>query len=84
MSPLQSGLKLLIRPMLTLAVCRWCADHSFAFATVRFVGFARAALRALPRLAAFPLRSLARLCTFDPFLRLAMIYPLVWLMLRNA
>jgi hypothetical protein len=34
-----------------------------------------AALRALPRLAEFPLRSLARLCTFDPFLRLAMIRP---------
>jgi hypothetical protein len=37
-----------------------------------------AALRALPRLA--ELRSFARFCTFDAFLRLAMIDPLV---LRN-
>ena len=43
---------------------------------VRFVAFADfAALRALPRLAEFPLRSFARLCTFDAFLRLAMIAP---------
>jgi hypothetical protein len=35
-------------------------------------------LRALLRLADFALRSLARPCTFDPFLRLAMIGPL-WL-----
>jgi hypothetical protein len=34
-----------------------------------------AALRALPRLA--ELRSFARFCTFDAFLRLAMIAPLV-------
>jgi hypothetical protein len=34
-------------------------------------------LRALPRLAEFALRSLARLCTFDPFLRLAMIAPVL-------
>ena len=32
-----------------------------------------AALRALPRLAEFALRRFARLCTLDPFLRLAMI-----------
>jgi hypothetical protein len=45
-----------------------------ALATVRFVGFAAlAALRALPRLA--ELRSFARFCTFDVFLRLAMIDP---------
>jgi hypothetical protein len=54
------------------------ARLGFAFATVRFVAFPRAALatlRALPRFAEFLLRSLARLCTFDPFLRLAMIRP---------
>jgi hypothetical protein len=37
--------------------------------------FACAALRALPRLAEFALRSFARFCTFDPFLRLAVIPP---------
>jgi hypothetical protein len=43
-------------------------------ATVRFSAFAAlAALRALPRLA--ELRSFARFCTFDAFLRLAMIRP---------
>jgi hypothetical protein len=42
----------------------------FALATVCFAG---AALRALPRLAEFPLRNFARFCTFDAFLRLAMI-----------
>jgi hypothetical protein len=36
---------------------------------------ALAALRALGRFAEFVLRSLARLCTFDPFLRLAIIDP---------
>jgi hypothetical protein len=49
-----------------------------ALATVRFVDFPRAALatlRALPRLAEFPLLRFARLCTFDAFLRLAMIAP---------
>jgi len=47
-------------------------------ATVGFVAFAFAdfaTLRALPRLAELPLRSFARFCTFDPFLRLAMIVP---------
>jgi hypothetical protein len=48
------------------------AGLGFALATVRFAG---AALRALPRLADFPLRSFARFCTFDCFLRLAMIRP---------
>jgi hypothetical protein len=48
-------------------------------ATVRFVAFAALdTLRALARLA--ELRSLAGFCTFDAFLRLAMIAPLV---LRN-
>ena len=61
-----------------------CAGLGFAFATVRFVAFAFAALRALPRFAAFPLRSLARLCTFDCFLRLAMIAPWSWLVVCNA
>jgi hypothetical protein len=53
------------------------------FDFVRFAAFARAALRALPRRAEFPLRSFARFCTFDPLLRLAMIDPL-WVVLRNA
>jgi hypothetical protein len=35
-------------------------------------------LRGLPRLAEFPLRNLARFCTFDCFLRLAMIAPAGW------
>jgi hypothetical protein len=44
---------------------------------VRFAVFAILdTLRGLPRLAELPLRSLARFCTFDPFLRLAMIAPL--------
>ena len=48
---------------------------------VRFVAFADfPALLALPRLAEFTLRSFPRFCTFDDFLRLAMIDPLV---LRN-
>jgi hypothetical protein len=46
-----------------------------ALATVRFAGLA--ILRALLRLLEFAFRSLARLCTFDPFLRLAMIAPVV-------
>lgn len=53
------------------------ARLGLALATVRFA-FPRAdltTLRALPRLAEFRLRSLARVCTFDPFLRLAMIAP---------
>jgi hypothetical protein len=57
------------------------ARLGLALAIVRFVAFAALdALRALPRLAEFPLRSFACLCTFDAFLRLAMIAPLV---LRN-
>jgi hypothetical protein len=44
-----------------------------ALAAVRFA--ALAALRALGRFAEFALRSLALLCTFDPFLRLAIIDP---------
>jgi hypothetical protein len=54
------------------------ARFGLALATVRFVGFPRAALatlRALPRLAEFPFVRFARLCTFDAFLRLAMIAP---------
>jgi hypothetical protein len=49
-----------------------------ALATVRFIAFAFAdldTLRALPRAVAPPLL----FCTFDPFLRLAMIDPLIWL-----
>src|SRR6516165_7563901 len=49
------------------------AGLGLALATTRFAVLAT--LRALPRLAEFALRSLARLCTFDPFLRLAMIGP---------
>jgi hypothetical protein len=45
-------------------------------AAIGFVAFAALdTLRGLPRLAEFALRSLVRLCTFDPFLRLAMITP---------
>jgi hypothetical protein len=52
------------------------AGLGLALATVRFVAFATLdALRALPRLAEFPLRSFARFCTFDAFLRLAMTEP---------
>jgi hypothetical protein len=54
------------------------ARLGLALATVRFA--ALATLRTLPRLAEFPLRSFARFCTFDRFLRLAIIVPLV---LRN-
>ena len=50
------------------------AGFGLALATVRFAVLAT--LRALLRLAEFPLRGLAaRLCTFDPFVRLAMIDP---------
>jgi hypothetical protein len=57
------------------------AGLGLALAAVRLVAFAAlATLRALPRLAEFPLRSFARFCTFDAFLPLAMIAPLV---LRN-
>jgi hypothetical protein len=54
------------------------AGLGFALATVRFVAFPRAdlaTLRALGRVAEFPLRRFARFCTFDAFLRLAMIVP---------
>src|SRR5437763_453854 len=52
------------------------ADLGLALATVRFVALADfATLRALPRLAEFPLRSFARFCTFDAFLRLARSSP---------
>jgi hypothetical protein len=47
-----------------------------ALATVRFLVVDFATFRGLPRLAELPLRSFARFCTFDPFLRLAMINPL--------
>jgi hypothetical protein len=58
------------------------AGLGLALATVRFVAFPRADLatfRALAR-AAVPLGSFPRFCTFDRFLRLVMIAPL---MLRN-
>jgi hypothetical protein len=47
------------------------AGLGLALATARFAAFAT--LRALPRLA--ELRSFARFCVFDAFLRLAMICP---------
>ena len=46
-----------------------------ALATVRFA--ALATLRALPRVADFPLGSFRRRCTFDPCLPLAMIAPVL-------
>jgi len=49
------------------------ARFGLALAIVRFAAFAAFALRALPRVAEFPLRGLACFCTFDRFLRLAMI-----------
>ncbi len=49
------------------------AGLGLALATVRFA--ALATLRGLPRLADFPLGSFPRFCTFDCFLRLAMIRP---------
>jgi hypothetical protein len=49
------------------------ARLGFALATVRFLVAAFATLRDLPRLAELALRSFARFCAFDPFLRLAMI-----------
>jgi hypothetical protein len=58
------------------------AGLGLALATVRFVGFPRAALatlRALGRLAEFPLRRFARFGSFPRFLLLAMIDPL-WLL----
>jgi len=51
------------------------AGLGLALATTRFAVLAT--LRALLRLAGFALRSLARLCTFDPFLRLATISPVL-------
>ena len=57
------------------------ARLGLALATVRFAAFARADLRALPRLAEFPLGSFPRFCTFARFLRFAMI---ALLMLRNS
>jgi hypothetical protein len=53
------------------------ARLGLALATVRFVAFALDTLRALPRVAEFPLGSFPRFCTFARFLRLAMIAPLV-------
>jgi hypothetical protein len=49
-----------------------------ALAIVRFAAADFVALRGLPRLAEFPLRTFARFCTFDFFLCLAMIAPAGW------
>jgi hypothetical protein len=57
------------------------AGLGLALGAVRFA--ALDTLRPLPRLAEFPLRSFARFCTFDAFLRLAMITPLVSLSASN-
>ena len=51
------------------------ARFGLALAIVRFAAFAAFALRALPRVAEFPLRGLACFCTFDRFLRLVIIAP---------
>jgi hypothetical protein len=68
----------------TATVSTTGATGAFTFRTAFFAGaglglaFAFAALvtlRALPRLGEFPLRSFARFCTLDAFLRLAMIRP---------
>jgi hypothetical protein len=56
------------------------ARLGLALATAGFVAFPLAdfdTLRALLRVFEFPLRSFARFCTFDHFLRLAMIDPLL-------
>jgi hypothetical protein len=55
------------------------ARLGLALATVRFVAFPRADLATFRALAhaAVPLGSFPRFCTFDAFLRLAMIAPLV-------
>jgi hypothetical protein len=57
------------------------ARFGLALAIVRV--FARAPLWALPRLAELPFRSFARLCTFDAYLRLAMMDSF-WLVLSDA
>jgi hypothetical protein len=49
------------------------ASLGLALAAVRFA--ALDTLRGLPRFAEFPLASFPRFCTFDAFLRLAMITP---------
>jgi hypothetical protein len=51
------------------------ARLGLALATVRFVAADFDTLRALPRVAEFPLRCFVRFCTSDRFLRLAMISP---------
>jgi hypothetical protein len=55
------------------AACFTGAGLGLVLAAVRFA--ALATLRGLPRLAEFPLRSLARFCALDCFLRLTMIAP---------
>ena len=51
------------------------ARFGLALATVCFAAFARRDLRAFPDVVEFPLRSFPRFCSFDFFLRLAMIHP---------
>ena len=52
------------------------ARLGLALAAIGFVAFAALdALRGLPRLAEFAFGGFPRFCTFDPFLRLAMINP---------
>jgi hypothetical protein len=57
------------------------ARFALALATVRV--FARVRLWTLPRFAELPFRSFARFCTFDAYLRLAMIDSF-WLVLSDA
>src|SRR5262249_9793744 len=52
------------------------ARFGLALAPVRFVAFAAFASRSLPLFADFALRRFVRLCPFDCFLPLAMIFPL--------
>ena len=51
------------------------ARFGLALATVCFAAFARRDLRAFPDVVEFLLRSFPRFCTFDFFLRLAMVHP---------
>src|SRR5262249_26457734 len=51
------------------------ARFGLALATVCFAAFARRDLRAFPDVVEFLLRSFPRFCSFDFFLRLAMIHP---------
>ena len=68
----QRAFPLLERPALSARLFSLAPVWAW-LATVRFAAFV--SLRVLARLAEFPPRCCARFCTFDPFLRLAMIRP---------